>query len=265
VRRVESGLFPAAVVVSLLLGLLFARFSEVPPAKGVRLEPVRVVGWRGGPVALCPQTDEGGVVNVSASVRCYLFGESEVPVVWLGEYRLKGVRVYRYEASARAKLVVLELGGGGSGEAYVVRELGADSEVYALIEGGGARTLVPLARMVSDEQLVEVIGTARGAEKVEVYAYAFPEDFNASQPPLRSLYVTEGEVVNGKFVVRIDRRGAPFTARGRPLVEVNATLVLYTGCSYATLDLGNLTSKPGRVSLQVDLSCEGRPRDSSPG
>jgi hypothetical protein len=71
-------------------------------------------------------------------------------------------------------------------------------------------------------------------------------------------------VVDGKYRVRLERGGAPLTQRGEPLIEVNSTLVLYTGCSHRILDTSNLTEikdctteAEGSVRCEVDLSCGG--------
>lgn len=112
-------------------------------------------------------------------------------------------------------------------------------------------TIRPLFRAPAAGKLLEVRGAARGADRVDVYAYEFMEDFNASAGPLSSLLVATAPVKDGEFRVRIDMEGGPYTSGGEPLVSVNRTLLLYAGCTYRFIYLGNITG----MDVSVDLSC----------
>lgn len=257
-RRVQWAIFPIALAISLLLPHFTEAFSSIVNPQGrehVEYVPVRSIGWRDGIAALCfenlPAAGDQITINVTSALRCSLFRKNETPVVWLGSYKLRGVRTYDGDEN-----VVLELERGGRGEAYVLRGLPPRSEVYALLEEGGTVTFVYLFRVVEDHEVIEVKGSARGASRVEAYAYAAREDFNASQPPSRNLFITGSEVVEGRFLLRMEKGGAPLTRQGKPLLEVNNTLVLYTGCSYAIIDLAEYSEAPGSIKLAVNLDCE---------
>lgn len=245
-------LLPLALIVSAVLPY-FSELVSQPSGSRVNpcvaVTPVRVTGWREGPTALCPRSDAAveGALNVSEIPRCFLFYEGERPIVWLGHYKLAGCKAY----GSRQTGMLLLLERGGQGEAYELPALNAGSEVYAMVAGRGESSFIPLLRVVGNGSLFEISGSAKGASRVEVFAYAAAEDFNASLPPIANLYVTEGEVASGKYLIRIERGGAPFTPQGRPLLDINSTLVLYTGCSYAVIDLANCTS----TKLSVTLDC----------
>jgi len=254
--RAQWALLPLAVAVGVLIPLLEG-LAAPREASNVcsQLTRVDIVGWRSGPPAALCAGDAAlgeGALNVSALPRCFLLREGERFVLWLGPYRLRECKVY----GRGPRSVVLVLEEGGRGVAYLAPGLMAGDEVHAVVREGGALSFTPVARAVSASALLEIRGSASGARVVEAYAYASPGDFNASQPPLRSLYVTEGEVVSGRFVLRVERGGPPYTPRGRPLLEVNSTLVLYTGCSHAVIDLANVTGG----ELVVNLDCRARGR-----
>lgn len=262
-RGAQWMLLLSALAVSLVLPALVDSLSSMlSPVDPPRTEVIKVnaTGWRADAAALCVESLLGYPINISRAFRCFLFGENETPIVWLGRYDLRGIRAY----GTRQNSIVLELKEGGGGEAYALIGLKAGSEVYALIERDGRPLFTPLLRIIEEEALIEITGTAKGAERVEAFAYAAAEDFNASQPPLRSVYVTESEVIDGKFVLRIEKRGAPLTPRGTPLLETNSTLVLYTGCSYSIVDLADYVSSPGSLKLSVNLDCWSAPSAQAP-
>lgn len=246
-RERSQVLLPAALALGLMLAVLLQR-SPTPPS----LELVYVKGQGPEPAAFLAPHDVREF-NLSQLQRCFLFEEGETPLVWLGPYRLAGVKTY---GGSGYTVVVLELEP-GPGEAYLVRGLKGPSEVYALITNTSSVEVVPLLRMIEKGRLIEIYGWARGASRVEVYAFAAPEDFNSSLPPPPSTFVTSCEVFDGKYRVRLEKGGPPLTQRGRPLIEVNSTLVLYTGCSYGILDASNFTEIEGSVRREVDLSCGG--------
>lgn len=246
-RRFQIALLPLAVLLSLGLSLAF---RQTPPR--LIVEPVKVTGWREGPVALLALGHNDGVFDLQSSLKCFLFEEEEKPLIWLGSYTLAGVKIY-----GEGKAVALVVREGGKGEAYTVGGLKGGAEVFVIAEKGSHITVLPLLRIVEKGKLIEIRGEAKGASKVEAYAYSLREDFNESAPPLSSLYVTESQVTNGVYVIRLERGGAPFTQRNVPLLEINSTLVLYTGCSHAVLDLSNVTSSETSTRIVVNLNCRG--------
>lgn len=256
-RKIQWVILPVALTVSFILPSLTESISSIlspQREEGVRYVAVKWVGWRAGVAALFfrdPPLTEGQVaLNVTRGLRCSLFRRNETPIVWLGSYKLRGVRIYD---SARPS-IVLELEEGGLGEAYALSGLRPGSEVYALLKRNGVTTFEFLFRTVGDNALIEIEGSAKGASRVTALAYAAAEDFNASQP-LWNLYVTESEVVNGRFLLRMEKGGAPFTRQGRSLIEINSTLVLYAGCSYKVIDLTDYLASNDSVSLAVNLDC----------
>lgn len=252
--RSQALLLPAALAIGFVLAILLQR-SPTPP----HLELVNAKGQRSGPAAFLAPPG-GKDFDLTQLQSCFLFEEGETPLVWLGSYKLAGVKTY---GGGSYTVVVLELEP-GAGEAYLVQGLKGSSEVYALVPNASSIEVVPLLRVVDKGKLIEVYGWARGASHVDVYAFAAPEDYNSSLPPPPNLFVTGCAVVDGKYRVRLERGGAPLTQRGEPLIEVNSTLVLYTGCSHRILDTSNLTEikdctteAEGSVRCEVDLSCGG--------
>ncbi|MEM0344670.1 MAG: hypothetical protein QXP94_04690 [Thermofilaceae archaeon] len=259
-RRVQWAILPVALLVSLILPSVTEPiefiFSSSHRGLNVKLTPVRSIGRRTGVAALCfdstPVTEGQTTIAVSQGLRCFLFRSNETPIVWLDSYRLKSIRVYESATPS----IVLELEEGGQGEAYALSGLTPGSEVYVLLRRNGVATFEYLFRVVESEALIEIYGSAKGATKVTAFAYAAAEDFNASHPPPASLYVTESEVVDGRFLLRIEKGGAPFTRQGRPLIEVNSTLVLHTECSYGVIDLTDYLASDRGVRLTVNLDCK---------
>lgn len=178
----------------------------------------------------------------------FLFEEGEGAILWLGPYQLLSVRVY---SENRGDIVVLVLKSGGSGLALLLEGLRAGTEVYAFIVRGGGVEIRPLLRVVGRGKLLEFVGRASNTDKVQAYAYASPEDFNYSVKPSPDLFVAESDVVEGTYRIRIELGGGPFTKRGKPLLDVNTTLILYTACTYRAVDLSNLTS----MRVRLDLTC----------
>ncbi|MCX8180744.1 MAG: hypothetical protein N3E41_05165 [Thermofilaceae archaeon] len=241
-KRFQIALLPLAILLSLGLSLAF---RQTPPS--IVVEPVKVTGWREGPVALLALGRNDSVFDLRSSLRCFLFEEEEKPLVWLGSYTLTGVKIY-----GEGKAVALVVREGGKGEAYTIRGLKGGAEVFIITEKGSYITVLPLLRIVEKGKLIEIRGEAKGASKVEAYAYSLPEDFNKSAPPLSSLFVTESQVTDGIYVIRLERGGAPFTQRNVPLLEINSTLVLYTDCSHAVLNLSEISPR-----VTVNLNCRG--------
>ncbi|MEM0024027.1 MAG: hypothetical protein QXJ38_01890 [Thermofilaceae archaeon] len=258
-RRVQWAILPVAILVSLILPSVTEPIEFISSSHrglNVKLTPVRSIGRRTGVAALCidgiPVTEGQTTIAISQGLRCFLFRSNETPLVWLDSYRLKSTKVY----GGASPSIVLELEEGGQGEAYALSGLTPGSEVYALLRRNGVAIFEYLFRVVENEALIEVYGSAEGAVKVTAFAYAAAEDFNASQPPPASLYVTESEVVDGRFLLRIEKKGAPFTRQGRPLIEVNSTLVLYTECSYSVIDLTDYLASDRGVRLTANLDCK---------
>ncbi|RLE87955.1 MAG: hypothetical protein DRJ67_03400 [Thermoprotei archaeon] len=249
----ERALFPAVLAICLLGGILSSALSKLPK---VEVRVIKVVGGAGDFKAFIAPEELGrsSVVDFSSlrGRESFLFEEGEKVVLWLGPYQLLGVRVYGED---RGEIVVLELRGGGSGLALLLEGLRAGAEVYAFIVDEGGLEIRPLLRVVEKGKLLEFAGRANATDKVQAYAYASPEDFNFSVKPSPKLFVAESEVVDGTYRIRIELGGGPFTKRGKPLLDVNNTLILYTACTYRAIDLSNLTS----TRVRVDLLCQPSP------
>jgi len=257
-RFTQALLLPAALALGFVIAALAAVLQRSPaPPPLYKLD--RVVGG-GREVAAFLIANASGGLDLSRLPPCFLFEENETALVWLGSYRLARVRAY---GGGSYTVVVLELER-GPGEAYLLNGLRGPLEVYAFVRNGSSIEVVPLMRVVERGKIIEFYGRAEGAPRVEVYAFAAPEDYNQSLPPPSNLFVTSCEVVGGTYRLRLERGGPPLTPRGKPLIEVNSTLVLYTGCSHRILDTSNLTEikdctteAEGSVRCEVDLSCGG--------
>lgn len=253
-KRIQSALPLVALAASLVLSLF--------PRAGLSsdVQPVEIRVELRGPLPLLS-------LNATPSgtpllLPCNLFEEGERALVWLGPYELVSVRTYGGEG-----FLLLELREGDRGpRTYAVSGLKAGSEVYALLRDGTKSVLIPLYRVAARGSIIEISGVATGATFVEAYAYAAKEDFNFSRPPAIDLLLTRGEVVGGRFVIRFEKQGPPFTAKGRPLLETNRTLILYTDCSFKVIDITKEVEAQDTVRLNVDLSCRdwAPPRASSP-
>lgn len=241
--RAQVALLLAVVAASFALAGLTQR-SPPPPV----LEPADAVGGGEEPAAFLVHSG-GRTFNLSQLPRCFLFEENETPLLWLGAYRVSGVRTYGNGYT----VVVLELEA-GSGGAYLVRGLRAPAEVYAVVREPAHLKVIPLFRVVEAGRIVEISGQAEGAAHVRVYAFKAPEDFNSSLPPPPSPLAV-AEVTSGRYNIRLEKGGAPYTREGKPLIEVNSTLVLLTDCSYAIVDMSNFTEAKGSVHITVNLSC----------
>lgn len=248
-------LLPAALALGFALAAALQR-SPAPPSL-YKLE--QVVGEGRGPAAFLALSI-GRELNLSQLPSCFLFEENETALVWLGPHRLAGVKAY---GGGGYTVVVLELEQ-GPGEAYLLSGLKGPSEVYALVRTRSSIEVVPLLRVVESGKIIEFYGRAEGASRVEVYAFAAPEDYNQSLPPPPNLLVTSCEVIGGTYRLRLEKGGPPLTPRGKPLIEVNSTLVLYTGCSHHVMDVSKFFDVRDSVRVKVDLSCAGPSAEQSP-
>jgi len=244
--------------VTLALGFALAFALQRSPAPPLLYKLDQVVGAREGPAAFLALS-ASGELNLSQLPRCFLFEENESALVWLGPYKLAGIRTY----GGGYAVIVLELEQ-GPGEAYLLSGLKGPSEIYAVIRNGSSIKVVPLFRVVESGKLIEFYGRAEGASRVEIYAFANPEDYNCSLPPPQNLLVTSCDVVGGAYRLRLEKGGPPFTPRGRPLINVNSTLVLYTGCSHHMVDASGFFDARGSVRVEVDLSCTSSSAERSP-
>ncbi len=237
------------VLVTLAAGLLLANMY---PSYRLEKPEFKELKARSGPLAptafiLSNALTEG--LNVSALTPSYLFLEGEKALVWLGQYKLFQTRAY---SSSGYMITVLMLERGGQDETLLFDKLREGMEVYAFIPEGDGYQVVPLLRVVSNRSLIEIYGKALGVDSVLVYAYAYPEDFNASKPD-PNLLVGESRVVNGRYLLRLERGSGPLTPRGRPLLEVNSTLVVYARCAYHFIDLLNVSD----WRIPLDFNCSG--------
>ncbi|RLF01512.1 MAG: hypothetical protein DRK00_11325 [Thermoprotei archaeon] len=246
--------FPIALAACLLVGLTSSLLRK-PPTPPL-FEEITVGGGPLEPLALiAPEEVEPGVEIDFSKLRgmeSFLFEEGESAIVYLGAYRIRAVHVH---GEGGEILVALELEEGEPGKAILIRNLQPRLELHALIACEEGVRVKPLLKVVERGKLLEISGKARGVDKVEVYAYRAPEDFNASIGPSPKLYVTESSVVGGEYRVRMDLSGGPYTRRGRPLLEVNRTLVVYAYCTYALIDLQNVSN----TRIRVDLECATQP------
>lgn len=245
-KRFQTGMVLVTLAIGLLLATIYPSYSlDKPEFKELKAE--------GGPFTpaafiLDEAPPEG--VNVSALTSSYLFLEGEKALVWLGQYKLSQTRIY---FSSSYAVTVLMLENGGQGEALLFDKLREGMEIYAFIPEKDGYQVVPLLRVASNRSLIEIYGKALGVNSVRVYAYAYPEDFNASMKPSTNLLVGESKVVNGRYLLRLERGSGPLTPSGRPLIEVNSTLVVYAECAYHFIDLLNVSD----WRIHLDFNCSG--------
>ena len=237
---VEKTLFPLILVACLIAGVAYVTSQAPPPFS---LQEVTINRPLEELAAYISSED-----GLSSLWKSFLAVEGENVTVFLGDYRLKDYVVSRRGDEV---LVVLTLEKAGSnGNALVFEGLPGGTEVYAVIKGEGT-TIRPLFRILVPGDLLEIRGRAIGVDRVETYAYEFPEDFNVSKGPIPSLYVTSVPAEGGEYRLRIDLKGGPYTSEGAPILSVNKTIIVYGGCTYSSIYLENVTS----TEIKVDLTC----------